>query len=70
LSPEAPKLTGDVTSFAVTNHPGLVAVRSLESPKVYLTSEADKNATVLILVRGYSGESPVPGLGNSKDLIR
>ena len=74
LSTEAPKSFSDDdvdvdASFDVTSHPGVVVTRddvkaSNATPKVYLSTRSNHTLTVLLLVRGYDADHPVPGFSS------
>ena len=69
LSTDAPQIQQeDSSTFSVNSNPGIIVTRDEDNlnlaPKVYLSSKATHNVSVLILVRGYAAEVPVPGLIN------
>jgi len=49
-------------TFHISSFTGIVVLRRDEaSPTVYLSTKVNQNVSVLLLVRGYTADSPVPG---------
>lgn len=75
LSTDAPQIQQeDSSTFSVNSNPGIIVTRDEDNlnlaPKVYLSTKATHNVSVLILVRGYAAEVPVPGLINRNGWVQ